>query len=102
MPLQRSKYYVCFWSHSALNDKDTNLVTEGSHIRVPLFANHVHVCMYRINFRFYTYISFLTPLQQTTFENIVAKGESAHDEQFLLFPQYFQLYSMIKHSFVEV
>ena len=29
--------------------------------------------------------------QQTTFENIVAKGEIAHDEQFLLWPQCFQL-----------
>ena len=31
-----------------------------------------------------------TPLQQTTFENTVAKGEFAHDEQFHLLPQYFQ------------
>ena len=39
---------------------------------------------------------------QTTFENIVAKGEIAHDEQFLLWPQYFQLYLMIKLSFMEI
>ena len=30
-------------------------------------------------------------LQQTTFENSVAKGEIAHNEQFHLLPQYFQL-----------
>ena len=29
--------------------------------------------------------------QQTAFENIVGKGEIAHNEQFLLFPQCFQL-----------
>ena len=28
---------------------------------------------------------------QTTFENIVAKGEIAHDEQFPHLPQYYQL-----------
>ena len=31
------------------------------------------------------YRSFLTPLQQTTFENIVAKGEIDHKEQFVHF-----------------
>ena len=31
-----------------------------------------------------------------TFENIVAKGEIAHDEQFLLWPQCFQFYLTIK------
>ena len=35
------------------------------------------------------------PLQQTTFENIVAKGEIAHDEQFILLSQCFQLNSII-------
>ena len=34
-----------------------------------------------------------THLQQTTFENIVAKGEN--DQQFSLLPQCFQLYLMI-------
>ena len=29
--------------------------------------------------------------QETAFENIVGKGEIAHDEQFLLFPQCFLL-----------
>ena len=36
---------------------------------------------------------------QTHFENIVAKGEIAHDEQFLLWPQCFQIYLTIKLSF---
>ena len=34
----------------------------------------------------------LMHLQQTTFKNTVAKGEIAHYEQFLLWPQCFQLY----------
>ena len=33
--------------------------------------------------------------QQTAFENIVGKGEIAHNEQFLLFPQYFLLNQII-------
>ena len=37
-----------------------------------------------------------------TFENIVAKGEIAHDEQFLLRSQCFQLYLTIKLSFMEI
>ena len=41
-------------------------------------------------------------LQQTTFENIVAKGEMAHDEQFHLLSQSFQLYLIIKLSFMEI
>ena len=36
------------------------------------------------------------------FETMVTEGEIAHDEQFLLLPQYFQLYSMIKLLFLEV
>ena len=40
--------------------------------------------------------TFLTSLQQTTFENIVTIEEIAHDEQFLLLPLCFQLYSIIK------
>ena len=38
----------------------------------------------------------------TTFKNIVAKGEIAHDEQFPLWPQCFQLYLTIKLSFMEI
>ena len=37
-----------------------------------------------------------------TFENNVAKGEIAHDEQFLLWPQCFQVYLTIKLSFMEI
>ena len=36
-------------------------------------------------------ILILTHQQQTAFENMVGKGEIACDEQFLLFPQCFQL-----------
>ena len=34
-------------------------------------------------------------MKKTTFEIIIAKGESVHEEQFLLWPQWFQLYSII-------
>ena len=37
-----------------------------------------------------------------TFENIVAKGEISHDEQFLILSHYFQLYSIIILSFTGV
>ena len=40
--------------------------------------------------------------QQTTFEKSVAKGEIAHDEQFLLWPHCFQLYLTIKLTFIEI
>ena len=46
-------------------------------------------------------IPFLATLQQTTFENIGANGYFAQDEQFLLLPQCFQLYSIITLSLVE-
>ena len=36
--------------------------------------------------------------QQTAFENIVEKEEIPHNEQFLLFPQYFKLNQIIVHS----
>ena len=39
---------------------------------------------------------------ETTFENIVAKGEIARDEQFPLWPQCFQLYLTVKISLVEI
>ena len=42
-----------------------------------------------------------TQSQQTTFENIVAKGEIAH-QQFYPWPQYFQLYFTIKLSFMQI
>ena len=41
------------------------------------------------------------PLQQMTFENIVAKGENAHNEQLLLLPQCFNIHSIIALSFIE-
>ena len=37
------------------------------------------------------FLHFLTPLQQTTFENTDAKAEIAHDAQFPLLPQCLQL-----------
>ena len=37
-----------------------------------------------------------------SFENIVAKSEIAHDKQFLLWPQCFQLNLTIKLSFMEI
>ena len=44
----------------------------------------------------------LMHLQHTAFENIVAKGEIAHDESFLLFPQFVQLYSLNKPTFIAI
>ena len=41
------------------------------------------------------------PLQQTSFENIVAKGENAHNEQFHILLQCFQLYSIIPLLFID-
>ena len=40
--------------------------------------------------------------QQTAFENIVRKGEIAHFEQFLLFPQCFLLNQIIASPFFHV
>ena len=40
--------------------------------------------------------------QQTVFENIVGKGEIAHEEQFLLFPQCFPLNQVIVSPFVHI
>ena len=44
----------------------------------------------------------LTHLQQIAFENIVGKGEIAHNEQFLLFPQCFRLNQVIVSPSVHV
>ena len=41
-------------------------------------------------------------LQQMTFENIVAQGEIAHNEQFLIFPQCFHLNSIVIISYIEL
>ena len=48
------------------------------------------------------YTSISEPLQQTTFEVIVAEGEIAHNEQLLHLPQKLQLFSIILHSFLEI
>ena len=40
--------------------------------------------------------------QWTAFENIVEKGEIAHNEQFLLFPQYFLLNQITESPFVHI
>ena len=40
--------------------------------------------------------------QKTTFENIVGKGEIVRNEQFLLFPQCFQLNQIIVYPFVHI
>ena len=46
--------------------------------------------------------NYWTSLLQTTFENIVGKGEIARDEQFLLFPQCFLPYQKIIFEFHHV
>ena len=48
------------------------------------------------------YRRFLKPLQQPTFENIVTKDEIAQNKQFLLLPQCFQLFSIIKPLFMDI
>ena len=40
--------------------------------------------------------------QQTAFENIVRKGEIAHNEQFLLFQQCFLLNQIIVSRFIHI
>ena len=40
--------------------------------------------------------------KQTAFENIVGKGEIAHNEQFLLSPQCFLLNQIIVYPFVHI
>ena len=47
-----------------------------------------------------TYTHFLTPLQQKTSENIVAKEEFAHGN--ILLPHCFQLYSILKLYVLEI
>ena len=44
----------------------------------------------------------MTHQQQTSFENIVGKGEIARNEQFLLFPQRFLLDQIILYPFVHI
>ena len=40
--------------------------------------------------------------QQTAFENIMGKGEIAHNEQLLLFPQCFLLNRIVVSTFVHI
>ena len=49
----------------------------------------------------FPHTGFLTPLHQKNFENIVAKGELAHIENFLLLLQCFQLYPMLLFSHID-
>ena len=51
---------------------------------------------------FTPYILILTHQQQAVFENSVGKGEIAHNEQFLLFPQCFLLSQIIVSPFVHI
>ena len=44
----------------------------------------------------------MTHQQQTAFKNIVGKGEIARNEQFLLFPQCFQLSQITVSRFVHI
>ena len=44
----------------------------------------------------------MTHHQQAAFENIVGKGEIAHNQQFLLFPQCFLLSQIIASPFVHI
>ena len=55
-----------------------------------------------INPPFPTRRHVLTPLQQTTFETIVRKGEIAQNEEFLLLPHSFWLYFIIYLSFLAI
>ena len=51
---------------------------------------------------FLTLYSIDTHQQQTAFENIVGNGEIAHNQQFLLFSQYFLLNQIIVSPFVHI
>ena len=48
------------------------------------------------------YKGCMMPLQQTTFENSVTIGKTAHDEHFLLLPHFVQLYSILILIFKEI
>ena len=60
------------------------------------------VCMHKLVWAFTnfpTYRRFLTPLQHTTFENIVTNREIAQYKQFLYLSQCFQLFALIIQRF---
>ena len=44
----------------------------------------------------------MTHQEQAAFENIVGKGEIAHNKQFLLFPQWFLLHQISVSPFVHI
>ena len=55
----------------------------------------IFLTLYSIDFHFDT-------SQQTAFKNIVGKGEITHNEQFLLFPQYFLRNQILVFPFVHI
>ena len=95
-----SRYWKTLWNYIIRKSKFS-----FPHNVANLFINYtiiVNVICCRINPFQPADVCILTHLQQTTFENIVAKGEIAHDEQFFLCPQCFILYLTIKLSFMEI
>ena len=68
-------------------------------IETVLYRGSIYI--FREGFKtFPTYKHFLVPLQETTFENIVVKGEIAHDEQFFLLPTMFSSF-VNNNSFIQ-
>ena len=51
---------------------------------------------------FPSYRRFLTALQQFSFENTVTKVEIAQNEQYIILAKCFQLFLIIKLSFIEI
>ena len=51
---------------------------------------------------FPSYRHILTHLYQTTYENIVTKGEMAQYDQFLILPQCFQLFFVIIPVIIDI
>ena len=66
----------------------------------------IHCIYHRLNnkieWNFIPQIHILTHQQRTAFENIMGKEEIARNEQFLLFPQCFQLNQEIVSPFVNI
>ena len=62
--------------------------------------------MLSLHLKFFTMtiysIDTLFKASRTAFENIVGKGEIAHNEQFLLFPQCFLLNQIIVSPFIHI
>ena len=66
----------------------------------PLRTSHIVVCHSVITL--YSLDTHFDAPTQTTFENIVGKGEIARNEQFLLFPQCFLLNQIIVSPLVHI